>query len=54
MVLQDIMFSMPFANSEASTITPEDLRELSEFEKSNPGQVSSQEQVALFCYMDNR
>jgi len=35
---QDIMFSMPFANSEASTITPEDLRELSEFEKSNPGQ----------------
>jgi hypothetical protein len=38
MALQDIMFSMPFANSEASTITPEDLRELSEFEKSNPGQ----------------
>lgn len=32
---------MPFGNKEEATATLEDLRDLSEFEKSNPGQVTA-------------
>lgn len=32
---------MPFGDKEEATTTLEDLRDLSEFEKSNPGQVSA-------------
>ena len=40
-MVQDIKFSMPFGNKEEATTTLEDLRDLSEFEKSNPGQVAA-------------
>jgi len=39
MVLQDIKFSMPFSASGEPTTTVEDLQDLLDFEKSNPGQV---------------
>jgi len=39
MVFQDIKFSMPFSASGEPTTTVEDLQDLLDFEKSNPGQV---------------
>lgn len=51
MVLQDIKFSMPFSVSGPPTTTVEDLQDLLEFEKSNPGQVGTWQKFYLIVQL---